>query len=199
MRVTEQHDIPGDFSPDGSELAFHRPLPNTDASPLQGTLMVVDLDTLDTRQVTPEGVIISCCPSWSPDGSRITFVDPDGSLWLIDPDGENLTEIFDGGDDSGYAIDPDWSPDGTHIMFALNSGPDPFSHPLNEVAIIDADGTDATTVMATEDFKRDLSWVPSSSQTVEQTDTEAPQETQPQGRSLLRGDVTTSALVEPPT
>src|SRR5262245_23099536 len=116
--------------------------------------------------------------------TRVTFVDPDGSLWLIDPDGENLTEIFDGGDNSGYAIDPDWSPDGTHIMFALNSGPDPLSHPLNEIVTIDADGTGATTIMATEDFKRDLSWVPASSQTVERTDTEALEETQPEVRSL---------------
>lgn len=161
-RVTDQHDIPGDFSPDGTRLAFHRPTSNTEASPLSGTLMIVDLDGLAGHQVTPNGMIIQCCPRWSPDGSRILFEDPAGSLWLINPDGSNLSEIFDGGADNGYAIDPAWSPDGSHIAFALDSGPDPFSHPTNEVILINADGTGATTVIATKDHKRDIWWLPTS-------------------------------------
>lgn len=159
-QITEEHDIPGDFSPDGSQLAFHRPTPNTDASPLSGSLMVAELDGLDIRQVTPDGMIIQCCPRWSPDGSRIAFEDPEGSLWLIDPDGGNLFEIFDGRDEAGYAIDPAWSPDGTQIIFALNSGPDPFAYPTNELIVINADRLRTPlTVLAGADHKRDLTWV----------------------------------------
>jgi Tol biopolymer transport system component len=161
-RVTDQHDIPGDFSPDGSRLAFHRPTPNIDASPLSGTVMIVDLDGLAVHQVTPNGMVVQCCPQWSPDGSRILFGDPAGSLWLINPDGSNLSEIFAGGADNGYAISAAWSPDGSHIVFALDSGPDPFAHPTNEVIVINADGTGATTVIATKDHKRNISWLPTS-------------------------------------
>jgi len=73
--------------------------------------MIVDLDGLGVHQVTPNGMIIQCCPRWSPDRSRILFEDPHGSLWLINPDGSNLSEIFDGGADNGDAVDPAWSPD----------------------------------------------------------------------------------------
>jgi Tol biopolymer transport system component len=107
-------------------------------------------------------MIIQCCPQWSPDGSRILFGDPAGSLWLINPDGSNLSEIFAGGADNGYAISAAWSPDGSHIVFALDSGPDPFGHPPNEVIVINADGTGATTVIATKDHKRNISWLPTS-------------------------------------
>ena len=160
LQVTEQHDIPGDFSPDGSQLVFFRPTPNTDASPLSGSLMIVDVDVLEIHPVTPDGMIVQCCPRWSPDGQQIVFEDPGGSLWLIHPDGSDLIEIFEGGDDKGYAIDAAWSPDGSHIVFSLDSGSDPFAHPTNELIVINADGTGATTVIGTADHKRDIAWFP---------------------------------------
>jgi hypothetical protein len=56
-------------------------------------------------------------PVWSPDGSRIAFVNQEGSdastLWVMNADGTGTMELA-----AGFGVDqPTWSPDGTQIAF----------------------------------------------------------------------------------
>jgi Tol biopolymer transport system component len=57
-------------------------------------------------------------PSWSPDGTRITFSSTRSGnydIWVTAADGTGLTQLtFASADD----IEPDWSPDGTRIAFS---------------------------------------------------------------------------------
>lgn len=56
-------------------------------------------------------------PSWSPDGSRITFVsDRSGGpqIYVMGRDGSNQRRLTFAG---SYSTTPDWSPDGTRIAF----------------------------------------------------------------------------------
>ncbi len=159
VQITAEHVIPGDWSPDGATILFFRG-PDTDP-PGPGSLFTVDVNGGDERRVTPENVAVQCCFNYrySPDGSKIVFADPDGSLWLINPDGTDLKPLFI--DVEGrFAITPTWSPDGTRIMFALDPTANPFSHPMNGIYVIDADGTGLTLVIGGSDFKREPTWVP---------------------------------------
>ena len=57
-------------------------------------------------------------PSWSPDGSQLTFVsdmEGDADIWVVDLDGGNLTSLTT---DEARDHSPAWSPDGAWIAFA---------------------------------------------------------------------------------
>lgn len=66
--------------------------------------------------------------TWSPDGTHILFRRVErvaggeaiGDLWVVDPDGNNLTRLTDTPEDEASA---QWSPDGTRIYFTRCSGP----------------------------------------------------------------------------
>jgi Tol biopolymer transport system component len=160
-RLTTRHFIPGDWSPDGrSILAFDNEAPASEP-PAPGQLYVLKADGTGVRQLTPADVAVQCCGTyrWSPDGRTIVFTSQDGKLYTIAPDGSGLTKTFS--DDQGrFAISPTWSPDGSMVLFALDPTPNPFEHPENEISVIRADGTGLTQVIATSDFKRELSWLP---------------------------------------
>ncbi len=57
-------------------------------------------------------------PAWSPDG-RSLVVAMQGSLWRIEPDTGDATQITNG---PGYDSQPDWSPDGRFIAYASYQG-----------------------------------------------------------------------------
>ena len=162
LQITHDGGIPGDWSPDGTQVLFLR-----DPS----RLFIVNVDGSGERQLTPDEVAVQCCWGyrWSPDGSRILFPSDDGLLWLINTDGTELTQLFEDEKVAHVrraAITPTWSPDGTRIMFGLSPTRSPFdpSGPFdsapNELYVIDADGTGLTLVIGGADYKREPSWVP---------------------------------------
>lgn len=157
-RVTKRHFIPGDFSPDGTKLlVFGNAAGNP---PPPGSLWIANFDGSGLRQLTPTATQVQCCFNyrWSPDGSKILFASPDGSLWTIAPGGSSLTEVFQ---DAGgrYAVTPTWSPDGSMILFALDPTANPFAHPTNGLYVIRADGSGLTLVIGGTDFKREPVWL----------------------------------------
>lgn len=106
------HDIPGDYSADGSELFFAR----WDGIGATGPIMAVGMDGSDPRQVTTEWYGM---PSLSPDGQTLV-AKRDGQLYLIAVDGSSATPIPIP-DDATPVGDfwPSWSPDGNWIIFQM--------------------------------------------------------------------------------
>jgi tetratricopeptide (TPR) repeat protein len=83
---------------------------------------------------TPD--IIESDPAWSPDGSRIAFVvgtvqQENASIWAMNADGSEQTQITDG----PFDFAPNWSPDGAKITFI---GPGDGG---SDVWVMNADGT----------------------------------------------------------
>jgi Tol biopolymer transport system component len=107
------HDIPGDYSADGSELFFAR----WDGFGETGPIMAVGMDGSDPRQVTTEGYGM---PNLSPDGQTLV-AKRDGQLYLIAVDGSSATPITIPAATPVGAFWPSWSPDGRWIVFQMLS------------------------------------------------------------------------------
>lgn len=154
-------DIPGDYSPDGRQLAFFREREDTQGV---GSVWVVNVDGTGVKRLTPREFMAGLGGvRWSPDGSKILLqsasTEDVGALWTVEPDGSGFKRLFV--DSEGrFAISPTWSPSGDQIMFALDPIADAYSHPVNALYVINADGTGLTPVIETPDFKREPDWVP---------------------------------------
>jgi Tol biopolymer transport system component len=107
------HDIPGDFSADGSELFFAR----WDGFGATGPIMAVGMDGSEPRQVTTEGYGM---PSLSPDGQTLVAV-RDKQLYLIAADGSSASPITIPEPAPAGDFWPSWSPDGSWIVFQMLS------------------------------------------------------------------------------
>ena len=59
--------------------------------------------------------------TWSPDGARLAFVQYDG-LYVLNPDGSEVSRIATGVTDAGAGSGPYWSPDGSRIAFTTGPG-----------------------------------------------------------------------------
>jgi hypothetical protein len=167
VRVTTSpgapHDIPLDYSPDGSQLVFYRSIRAEPDFPIDlgGSLWVVDVDGSNAHQLETGDVNPWWQARWAPDGSVILFdverLQPTGALWTIKPDGSDLTMVYED-PDGGFAIYPVWSPDGTQIMFSIHPINDAFEHVDNEIHAVNADGTGLTLVAGGSGFKTAWDW-----------------------------------------
>jgi Tol biopolymer transport system component len=160
-RLTTIHYIAGDWSPDGQHILLFDNNDTGEGPPPAGALFVAEADGTNVVQLTPDDASVQCCFNYrySPDGTKVLFANPDGSLWTIDSDGSNLTQVFKD-PDGDWAITPTWSPDGKMILFALDPIANPFEHPLNQFFVTYADGTGLTQVLGTaQGFKREPVWV----------------------------------------
>jgi Tol biopolymer transport system component len=164
VRLTKHpdHDIPMDFSPDGSQIVFLRAEPDTD--PITGSLYVVNVDGTGMHRITPPGIDVGATARWSPNGKEIVFsgpsTAPQGSIRVVQPDGTGLRKVFE--DPKGRtAAAPTWSPDGHKIMFALIKASalnEPGLQP-DKLCVIDEDGEGFAVVLDTPDYKSQPDWV----------------------------------------
>lgn len=154
------HDIPMDFSPDGSRIVFLRPEPGAD--PPAGSLYVVNVDRTDLQRITPPGISAGSA-RWSPDGKWIVLsgstTEPESPIRVVRPDGSGLQKVYED-PKGGTAATPAWSPDGHKIMFALikasaltTAGLQP-----NKLCVIDENGKGFAVVLGTPDYKGAPDW-----------------------------------------
>lgn len=164
LRLTKHpdHDIPMDFSPDGSQIVFLRAEPDTD--PVTGSLYVVNVDGTGLHRITPPGLDVGATARWSPKGKEIVFsglpTEPQGSIRAVQPDGSGLGKVFED-PKGGTAAAPTWSPDGHKIMFALIKASalhTPGRQP-DKLCVIDEDGEGFAVVLDTPDYKSAPDWV----------------------------------------
>lgn len=130
------------WSPDGSAIAFS----TINSRGFNGWgsswgIRVLDVETLETFEVTSPSAGFDMRPTWSPDGARIAFVrcsefgpqwppgdrgwSPDfrtgcqdaPDLFVVDVDGSNLLQLTN---TATSESDPDWSPDGRKLIFTCN-------------------------------------------------------------------------------
>jgi Tol biopolymer transport system component len=125
-------------SPDGQSVAYVGGLS------VGGQLIVTRIDGTNARAITSLtfGVNDQTAPVWAPDASRIAFLAGQFSLhtdevWLVNPDGTNLTRAPLPQPELLGAGIPDWSPDGTRLAFDFA----PSADLLSDVYTIRADGS----------------------------------------------------------
>ena len=149
-------DIPIDYSPDGTRIVFGRTGPNHECTTASG-LFVVGADGGVPQRITPHG----WCDddgSWSPDGRWIAF-EHRGSLFVVHPDGSDLTKIPLAVGSRAFGGDFSWSPDGQQLVFLVFvvTGPGQF---YEGIATANADGTNVRQLTISPSFDNQPDWGP---------------------------------------
>jgi hypothetical protein len=159
------------WSPDGSTIVYDSsgstPLDNSGLSPTQEIWSVPAAGGTPVRLTNNHAS--DQAPSYSPDGTKIAFFEPDG-ITEMDADGRNVRPVA--GASGGWT--PRWSPDGSRIAFLVFSGgqgyvPDPamgtdtYALPLGTVKIVSVATGEVTSlpVQVTTSYNA-VSWMPSS-------------------------------------
>lgn len=145
-------DIPIDYSPDGSQIVFGRVDPDDHHCTTRSALYVVNVDGSGLHRITPWG-FCDDDGSWSPDGTEIAFAKPDGSIFVVHPDGTGLTKIPLATKSRSFAGDISWSPDGRKIVFILGTRTTP-----EGIATANADGTNVKQVTSSPTFDHQADW-----------------------------------------
>jgi Tol biopolymer transport system component len=124
------------WSPDNRRLVYGAVKRVHSKEAITATLFIVDLDTLDVRQLTDEKTHGACMePDWSWDGEWIAMVCTKGTpvgdygeVYIIRPDGSEWRRVTSRpeGEESDYpgepttwtwVAHPHWSPDGRQIVY----------------------------------------------------------------------------------
>ena len=131
------------WSPDGRTVAF------TSDRQANYRSFVTGVDGAGQKQVADMGD--TGVPAWSPGGARIAFSCCEGRLgyiWVVDT--ERRGRRLDATAGTDWADDPVWSPDGARLAFSRSMSADNALGFVDEIFLIDADGTNVTQVTHTE-------------------------------------------------
>lgn len=144
------------WSSDGSKIAFTSWNQNGEGA---NTIEVMDSDGSNRRRIAHYGYQDRINGvSWSPDGSKILFVGPPkygtctnyvcSDLYIINPDGTQITQLTHYPASYGTYSGPRWSPDGMKILFERQLT-DPYTHKLIDkyaIFVMDADGNNQVNI-----------------------------------------------------
>jgi Tol biopolymer transport system component len=120
-------------------VAFRSPRPDG-----RDGIFLARPDGSDRHQLVADLPFVQASPAWSPDGTRLAFIErnPDEALWAVDADGSNATELVPASTGCCGQDKPDWSPDGTTIAFVRWIGPEDAI--TSEIALYDLATGDIT-------------------------------------------------------
>ncbi|MBX3023709.1 PD40 domain-containing protein [bacterium] len=104
-------------------------------------LAVINADGSGRRKLTDTPEDSESQPVWSPDGTRIAFIDNAG-ISVMNADGSGRRQVAAG---SPRAVYPAWSPDGREIVFSGGE--------FNQIEIVGADGGNRRTVLGPDAFE----------------------------------------------
>lgn len=120
------------WSPDGSQIAYHRYTPNG-----EGDIYVMNADGTDKRNVTNSSTG-DWWPSWHPDGNRLAFHTIESGvpfyISTINVDGSGRQEVLR--QPSLFFRNPSWSPDGSRLAFQCN-----IESNIWEICVANGDGS----------------------------------------------------------
>src|SRR5262245_44652707 len=119
------------YSPDGSQIVFSsdRPVAGSPDGTASGSynVWVLTLATAQVKEITNEAVLNNAYyPSWSPDGSQITYVDTTHAIKSVAADGQGQAQTLYSNASTTY-WSPTTSPDGKNVAYvaqgsAMDSG-----------------------------------------------------------------------------
>jgi Tol biopolymer transport system component len=97
-------------------------------------------------------------PQWSPDGTRLVYQRGfnGAATYVINADGTGQQRLSP---TPGFDVTPSWSPDGTKIIYArLYQAPQPNMPPMNDIRIMNADGTGDHAILTNTLFSVEPKW-----------------------------------------
>ncbi len=144
------------WSPDGSNLLFHRTSYNINNGEGKADIWSIDPEGKKPRNLTSQLRGDYLHPQYSPDGSRIVCGsydpnDPKPGLFVIDIESKKSTKISD----RRYMKLARWSPDGKRVAFHIWHRPEETRF-IEEIYVVDADGKNEKKLTQGSD----LTWSP---------------------------------------
>jgi Tol biopolymer transport system component len=114
------------YSPDGSQIVFSsdRPVAGSPAGTASGSynVWVLTVATGQLKEITDEAVLDNAYyPSWTPDGSHITYVDTTHAIKTVAADGTGQVQTLYSNASTTY-WSPTTSPDGKNVAYVAQGG-----------------------------------------------------------------------------